>query len=374
VSSQPSRHSAAIAAVLATPEADFELQEVELDELRADEVLVRIEACGVCYTDTECRHLVPTPSVLGHEGAGVVERVGERVSKVQPGDRVVLTYPSCGTCANCRSGHAHCCDHVGALAFGGQRLDGSRTIRRGGQALASAFFQQSSFATRAVAHERGVVGVPANTEPALLAAMACGVMTGAGAVVNTLALQKGESLAVFGTGAVGMSALMAAHIVGCVPIVAIDVNPQRLALALELGATHAVQAGEGSAARLGGIVPRGFDAALDTSGRSAAMAVMFNALAMGGRAGIVTPPADGGQDRVLLDQLFSRAGILHSVYQGSSQAERMIPQLLQWHAAGEFPVERLISRYPFPEINRAFADAKAGVAIKPVLLMGGQGT
>src|SRR5262249_6461614 len=151
----------------------------------------------------------PLPAVLGHEGAGVVEQVGARVAKVQPGDHVVLSYLSCGACPNCQQGQIGYCPHLFALNFGGGRLDGSKALRRGGRTISSHFFGQSSFATHALANQRNVVKVPSDAPLERLGPLGCGIQTGAGGVMNCLNPRAGASIAVFGAGAVGMSAIMA---------------------------------------------------------------------------------------------------------------------------------------------------------------------
>ena len=161
------------AAVVRSPGDDFTLQDVELDDLRADEVLVRIEACGVCNTDMMAQRRVPLPAVFGHEGAGIVEQTGSAVTEVGPGDRVMISWPSCGECPSCAAGRPYECDHVSRLNFGGARADGSHTVKVDGQWISSAFFQQSSFATYAIAPESSLVRSPADLPTHLVAALQC---------------------------------------------------------------------------------------------------------------------------------------------------------------------------------------------------------
>ena len=357
------------AAVLDTPTADFRLERVELEDPRSDEVLIRIEASGICYTDEESRHLVPTPSVLGHEGVGVIERVGAHVTDLVPGQRVVISYPSCGQCPNCHRGRPFHCERGIELSFAGHRLDGTQPLSRAGIPLASAFFQQSSFATHAVTLARDVVAVDGTVPVEILAALPCGVLTGAGAVLNVLSVKAGDTVAVFGVGAVGLAAVMAARLAGAETIIAIDWHARRLDLARELGATHALEASADPGAALRAIVPNGCSAALDTSGQPAAIRAMLRTLAFGSAAAIVTAPRLRAEDSPLLEELFNRGGTLRSIYLGESVPRILIPRLLSWFAAGRFPVDRLISMYPFADINRAFADVRGGRTIKPILMM-----
>ena len=207
----------ATAAVVWEKERPFSMEEVEVDEPRAGEVLVRIVGVGVCHTDLIVRdqwYPVPLPAVLGHEGSGVVESVGPGVEKVRPGDHVVLSFDHCGHCANCLKGRPSYCTTFFERNFGGQRMDGSTALDKDGQALHSHFFGQSSFATYALASQNSVVKVPQDAPLESLGPLGCGVQTGAGAVLNSLKPEPGSSIAVFGTGAVGISAIMAAVAAG----------------------------------------------------------------------------------------------------------------------------------------------------------------
>jgi aryl-alcohol dehydrogenase len=161
----------ATAAVIGEPNGKFSLETVELDDLRNDEILVRIEASGICHTDIGAQHRVPMPVVLGHEGAGVVEEIGSGVSRVKPGERVIISYPWCGTCPPCAEGQAYICENVRSLCFSGARLDGSKTIALEGESISGAFFQQSSFATLSITLEQDVIPVEGNPLPEMLAAI-----------------------------------------------------------------------------------------------------------------------------------------------------------------------------------------------------------
>ena len=221
----------------------FSVEQVELTDPRPDELLVKIVASGMCQTDQHGRdgyYDTPLPAVFGHEGAGVVAAVGSGVTGFKPGDHVVMSFPWCGACANCRREmHAHCQKSFD-LKMNGTRADGSTLISQNGAPIYSAFFQQSSFATHAIANQRFAVRVRGDAPLELLGPFACSGQTGAGAVFNSMQPRPGDSFAVFGVGAVGLSGLMAAKIAGCDPIIAVDVHDKRLALARELGATHAI--------------------------------------------------------------------------------------------------------------------------------------
>ena len=236
------------AAVVFETGGDFSIEQLELCDPNDDEVLVRIVGVGICHTDLGARdgHLpIPLPpSVFGHEGAGVVEKVGARVSKFKPGDHVVLGWDYCGTCSSCKIGKVLYCLNFFLHNFHGARPDGTTTLRKGDQPIHGSFFCQSSFADFALANERNVVKVREDVPLEILAPMGCGVMTGAGAVMNSLRPRPGASIAVFGVGNVGMSAILAAVVCGCTTIIGVDIHVDRLEMARELGATHTVNATE----------------------------------------------------------------------------------------------------------------------------------
>src|SRR6202790_153598 len=234
------------AAVVSARSGPFAIETLELCEPRPDEVIVRVVASGMCQTDLHGRDGYfdsPYPAVYGHEGAGVVHAVGNGVRGLVPGDHVVMSYPWCGGCANCQQQRQNYCVHGRSLKSGGTRADGSTLLAKNGAPVYSAFFQQSSFGTFALSQERYTVKVRSDAPLELLGPLACSGQTGAGAVLNVMKPAAGESFAVFGVGAVGLSALMAAKIAGCDPIIAVDVHEHRLALARELGATHTIDHG-----------------------------------------------------------------------------------------------------------------------------------
>lgn len=222
----------------------FKLEKVTLDSPKANEVKIKIVASGTCHTDMVARdqeYPVPLPAVLGHEGSGIVEEVGEGVTTVAPGDHVVLSYSSCGHCKSCLSGQPFACEYMFEYNFTGVMGDQTHRLHHHDQHL-STFFGQSSFATYAVANERNVVKVDKDVDLSLLGPLGCGIQTGSGAVLNTLKPEGGSSIAIFGSGAVGLSALMAAKAIGCTTIIAVDIHDHRLELAKELGATHTINA------------------------------------------------------------------------------------------------------------------------------------
>jgi aryl-alcohol dehydrogenase len=357
------------AAVVYEAGGPYTLESVELDNLRADEVLVRIEAAGVCHTDANMQFLLQMPAVVGHEGAGVVEEVGASVDYVKPGDRVILSWPACGTCPNCLSGRRYICDNAFPLLFGGRRLDGSQTIKLNGDWISGAFFQQSSFASYAIAPANSLVRVEDDTPPEILAALPCGVMTGAGAVLNALAVGPQDNFVVFGAGGVGLSAVMAAHLAGADPIVAVDVSAERLSLALDLGATHVLNAAmDDVVERLKEIAPGGVRYAFDTSSAVGSWTAALTSLRSGGTFGVAAPPL-AGQFGVHPDVMLSKGLRIQYIMGGSAIPRLFLPKLIKWYKEGRFPVDRLVKTFAFADVNAAFVAAHGGQAVKPVLLM-----
>jgi len=358
------------AAVIHKPEARFSLESVELDDLRDDEILVKIEACGICHTDIKARSILPLPAVLGHEGTGIVESIGSSVALIKPGDRVIISYPWCGDCPQCVADKPFICTHGMPICFGGVRLDGSHTMTLNKTPVSAAFFQQSSFASHAITLERDVVRVNDDLAPEMLAALPCGVQTGAGAILNTLDIGAEDSLLVIGAGTVGLSAVMAGKLAGAFPLIVTDFNKERLDLARELGASHIIDAGDNNLIQeVRDIATQGVTSALDTSGSMAVLEMAIECLAQGGRVGIVTAPPADQKFPFNTRGLFSRGASLHGVIQGSARPGEFLPRLLELNRQGQFPYERLIKTYKFEDINTAFDDAVSGRVIKPVLIM-----
>lgn len=359
------------AAVVFEQSGDFSIEQLELSEPRDNEVVVRIAATGICHTDLAGRdmHLPipPPPSVFGHEGAGVVEEVGARVSKVEPGDHVVLAWNSCGTCTSCKAGRDPYCLNFFLYNFNGARPDGSITLRKDDQPIHGSFFSQSSFADFALANERNVVKVREDIPLEILAPMGCGVMTGAGAVMNALQPRPGSSIAVFGVGTVGMSAVLAAVVSGCTTVIAVDVNPDRLEIAREFGATHTINSDEvGPVEAIKDITDGGTDFSLECVGNPKVLRQAVDALprlGVCGLLGVVPPGTEVGLDMDLLMNGRTVRGII----EGDAIPDLFIPRLIELYSQGRFPFDRLIRFYPLEEINQAVEDMEAGHVIKPVL-------
>lgn len=365
---------AARAAVLTALNTPFDIRLITLDALRDEEILVRIEAVGICHTDTSIMEgliAYPAPSVIGHEGAGTVLAIGADVTHLKVGDRVALSYDHCGSCPNCARDMPSYCHQFLTLNMASGRPDGSATIFADGQPLAGNFFGQSSFASHAIAHVHNAVRIDDDTPFEILAPLGCGVQTGAGVVFNSMRCPKGSSICITGGGTVGLSALMAAKVRGCGTIIVVDPMDSRRALALELGATHVLDptASEKTSDHVRGILPYGADYLIDTTGITAVIEDLLLVLGAGGMACLVGTARDGlaASARVPLMPLLSKQTITGSV-EGDAVPATFIPFLVDLYRQGRFPVDRLIKTYPLEQINEAIAEQLAGTCVKPVLL------
>ena len=365
----------AIAAVLNQPAGPFSVESIEVEDPREGEVRVAIRAVGICHTDLVIGSGAlgsAFPLVLGHEGAGVVESVGAGVTAVKPGDKVLMSFNSCGHCPRCDQGHPAYCFEFFPINMLCARADGSTRLSRAGERIEDNCFGQSSFAGLAIANERNVLKVDDDADLAMLAPLGCGVQTGVGAVLRSLQARSGEALLVIGGGAVGLSAVLGGVIAGCSPIIVIEPQTERRALAKELGATHVVdpaQAGDIVAA-VRAILPAGADLIVDTSGHMPTVEQTPNMIAPMGRIGLIGVP--GSLDAVLpvaMVQWLTLGGTLRGIVEGDSDIAGFLPELIELHKAGRLPFDRFVKRYPFAEINQAIEDAHTGKCIKPVLVL-----
>lgn len=370
LSSQKRTARAAIVRQSGTP---FIIEPVEIAEPRADEVLVRMVGVGVCHTDLVCRDAfpVPMPIVLGHEGSGVVEAIGPNVKNLRVGDHVVLSFNSCGSCHSCAHEAPAYCFQFMPLNFGGLRLeDGSSPISQDGGAIHANFFGQSSFCTYAIARESNTVAVAKDLPLELLGPLGCGIQTGAGAVLNSLKVTAGVSLAIFGGGAVGLSALLAAKAIGAGPVIIVEPQATRRALALELGADVVIDpmASENVLAEIQAAGGGGVHFALDTTGIPAVITTAADALLPNGLLGLVgASPMEATLPVNIMSMIMRGTGI-KAILEGDSQPQVFIPELIALYQAGKFPFDKLIKTFPFEQINEAAHASENGSVIKPVLL------
>ena len=363
----------ATAAVVRQVGGPFTLETVEVSAPREHEVRVRIVAVGMCHTDLVVRDgfPVPLPIVLGHEGAGVVESVGSGVSRVKVGDHVVLSFNSCADCPSCGGAKPAYCYNFLAHNFSGLRPgDGTTALSQNGAQISGNFFGQSSFGSYAVAHERNTVVVDKSLPLELLGPLGCGIQTGAGAVINSLGLKAGESLAIFGGGAVGLSALLGARAVDAGMVIVIEPNAGRGKLALELGATHVINPKEtpdvlAKIKELGG---GGVTHAVDTTGIPAVIGTAVETMLPNGMLGLIAvPPPDAMLPANMMSMLIRGVGVKY-ITEGDADPQTFIPQMLAYYKAGKFPFDKLIKKFPFSQINEAAHASEKGEAIKPVLV------
>jgi len=357
------------AAVLRAPDGRYELEQVELDPPGAGEVLVRIVGAGMCHTDVLPRAPVsfsPPPIITGHEGAGIVEAVGAGVTSLVPGDHVVLSFDSCGSCANCRAGVPCYCDTFIPRNLLGRSLDGSTGVTDAeGRPVSSRWFGQSSFGTHAIATERNAVKVDPSLPLELLGPLGCGLLTGAGSILVALDVQPGTSVVVTGAGAVGLAAVMAAVVAGATTIVAVDLHDHRLDLARELGATHAVRGDVADlAAEIQSVTGGGAQYGFDTTGVPAIITQVLRGLRMTGTLGLVGVQ----QGDLVLDGIALVGKTVVGILEGGADPQVVIPRLLALWQEGRFPFDRLVERFPLAQINEAEEASLSGRVVKPLLV------
>ncbi|CAM4367847.1 aryl-alcohol dehydrogenase [Pedobacter westerhofensis] len=362
------------AAVVKSKGSKFELEKVNLEEPGTEEVLVRIVATGICHTDMVARDFVmgapDFPVILGHEGSGVIEKVGQDVHHLKVGDHVVLTYGFCGECEICRSGNPAYCYTFFERNFSGATAEGLHHHHdHDGKAINDNFFSQSSFATYSIAHKNNVISVPKDAALEILGPLGCGIQTGAGAVINTLKIKVGSSIVISGTGAVGLSAVMAANASSATTIIAVDINDERLEFSKELGATHTINSlRENVPQRIREILPNGVQYGVDTTGRNEVINNTLQSLAPVGELaviGVATKPLE-----LQTNAFLTKGYKIKFVNQGDSVSEEFIPKLIKMYQRGQFPFDKLIRQYAFEDINQAVEDSEKGKTIKAVLIIG----
>jgi aryl-alcohol dehydrogenase len=362
------------AAVVREKDGPFLIEELELEDPREDEVRVRVAGTGICHSDLSIREQMlpaPLPMVLGHEGAGTVEAVGAKVTTVAPGDHVVMSFMTCGKCRNCVTGLPACCDAIFPLNFGGARSDGSggfMTVQPPHSHVHGCFFAQSSFATHALCNERNVVKVRKDVPLEILGPLGCGIQTGAGSVLRALRPQAGSTIAIFGTGPVGISAIMAARVAGCTSIVGIDINAERLALAQELGATHIIDATRADpVVEVRSITRGGADYSIDSTGVPTVTRQALECLRIPGTCGMIGGAPLGTEITFTWESLFFGRTVC-GIVEGNAVPQLFIPDMIDLYRAGRFPFDRLLTFYPLADINEAARDALQGRVLKPVLM------
>jgi aryl-alcohol dehydrogenase len=360
----PVRVSAAVSRVAG---GLLSIENLDLGPPQEGEIRVRLAAVGVCHTDLSAHDGSPDrmPIVFGHEGAGVVEEVGTGVTKVRVGDHVVMSYDSCGGCRPCLDGHpAHCREFIGRN-FSGRRMDGTTSLvdARGGE-VGSRWFGQSAFATAAIGTERNVVVVSDDLPLELLAPLGCSIQTGAASVLIGLRAGPGSTIAVFGAGSVGLSAVLAARLAGCAKIIVVDLNANRLALARTFGATETVPGDDPELVdKIRSSTGGGVDATLDTTAMPHVIADAVACLLSGGTAGLV---GLRGELRLPAD-VFTGGRSIRYLIEGDAVPQQFVPFLIERWRNGTFPFETMLRHYDFQALDHALADTASGETVKAVV-------
>lgn len=361
-------------AVVNAPGQDFLFEEVEIDGPRADEVVVRILASGICHTDLSLREQLPAemfPRVFGHEGAGVVEAVGDEVSGIAVGDHVVLSIASCRTCAKCEAGLAGYCEQTMMLNYMGFRMDGSTAYTRATGPVYGHFLGQSSLSRHAVVHASSVIVVDKDLDLSKIAPFGCGFQTGVGAILNVAQPEPGDSVVVYGVGAVGLAAVAAAKASGVETVIAVDLAASRLAEAEKLGAIGVDPAALGDVTVV--------DKVKELTGGGAAYGVETTAIpevikqaaqSLRVQGTLVVLGLDMTKPEFPIDavDILQNGKIIRGSIEGDSDPQEMVPRMLRLHAEGKLPITDLVTTYPFTEIDTAIADVLAGKVVKPVLV------
>ncbi|WJD84007.1 NAD(P)-dependent alcohol dehydrogenase [Limosilactobacillus fermentum] len=359
------------AAVVNGEKRDFELEEIELDAPKDNEVLIKLVATGVCHTDVAGQDglTTPMPVVLGHEGAGIVEQVGAAVSSVKPGDKVILSFSYCGKCRNCLEGHPGMCEKFNDLNFAGPNFDGTHRMHKDRHDL-SLFFGQSSFATYTVVDEHNIVKVPddADVDLAYLGPLGCGLQTGSGSVLNYLKPEPGATIAIFGMGPVGLAAVLGAKVAGAKRIIVFDRKESKLAFAKEFGATDCYNSLQVNPEEvIKDIEPGGVDFSLDTTGVPAVAETAVHILRPAGEAVLV---GIGGDLKLyMMTNLVAESKKVAGLVEGDAIPQKFIPEMIKYYQEGRFAFDKLIKVYDFKDLNQAMDDFKAGKVLKPVVKM-----
>jgi Zn-dependent alcohol dehydrogenase len=361
------------AAVLREIGAPLKLEDVELDEPNAGEVLVRIEAAGVCHSDLH--YMVgdlkaKLPLVVGHEGAGIIEAVGTGVdSRVSIGDRVALLWrPRCGECEACVAGNPVLCGFGRVLATTNGLMDGTTRLHQGEKRIHH-LMGVSCFAERVVVSETSVLPLPDGVPPEIAAISACAVITGVGAVLNVVQRAAGQPLAIFGTGGVGLAAVMGAALIGAHPVIAIDIDPAKLEFAQKVGATHVLDAGEGDVVEaVLELSEGGVPWMIDAVGRPETMRQAFECLRPAGTLVAVGLSSGDATVAVPINELVQRQKRIVGALYGSSNPRLDLPRVFGLYLAGRLPLDELIGgRRPLAEVNEAYQELRSGAVGRLIL-------
>jgi aryl-alcohol dehydrogenase len=348
----------------------FVSETLTLESPRPDELLVQLRATGICHTDLGARdQSLPAelPAVLGHEGAGIVRATGSAVTDFAEGDHVILSSIFCGKCAMCRSGSLSYCEEILTAIVSGVRGDGTGPLTDADGKYVHTFCQ-GSFGGWTVLPARLAVKIPQDLPFDVMAPLGCGVLTGAGTVLNELQPEKGSSIAVFGAGGVGLSAVAAAAVCGCATIIAIDTRPNRLALAREMGATHTIDASQEDvidAVRT--LTGGGVNFSIEASGVAVCGPQAIDALRVRGVTALVGAPGWGAQLAFDWAQFLGLGKQVRAAVMGSCQPREFIPRMVELWRAGRLPFDKMIVQYDLADFNKALDAMERGDVVKPVI-------
>jgi Zn-dependent alcohol dehydrogenase len=359
------------AAVVREPGKPMVIENIDIADPKAGEVKVKILASGLCHTDISAWHgylPVPVPIVLGHEGVGIVEKAGDMVTSLKPGDKVLINaLVYCGECPDCEKGPYGTCSKNFPLMFGGALKDGTTRLSKGGAAIHS-FFCQSAFAEYCVTDQAFAVKLPDDVPAEKLVALCCGGATGIGAVLKKARVWPGAYVAVYGCGGVGISAIIAAKLSGAAKIIAIDILDNKLKLTGEFGATHTINSSKVDPVEaVREITGSGVDFSIEAIGRSDTVSQCVNMLKPGGTAVVVGAPGPGVAAAIEITGLLAEKTVTGSTI-GSLKPQFDIPRLIELFKQGRLPVDRLVqAEYPLDKINEAFAAAEKSEFIKAII-------
>lgn len=366
------------AAVLNKANSDLDLEEIVLDEPKSNEVLIKTVSSGICHSDIEFQNggfPIQLPVILGHEGAGIVEKVGPNVTYFKKGDHVVVGFAYDGNCRFCRSGLPGSCVNFNKLnTSGGPMLDGTYRLHKQNGQNVGVFFGQSSFGDHIVANVNNLVKVPDNLDLRLAGPLGCGYMTGAGTVLNALKPEINSNLAVLGTGSVGLAAIMGAAVSSCKHVIAVDKNDMRLETAKEFGATETINnTKEDLIDRLNEIVGHeGLNYVIDTTGEPDVMKQGLTALTIKGEFAVVAMGTKMIEKLSPMIDILAASKSITGIIEGDSIPQEFIPKMIDLYQAGRFPIDKIVKFYKPEEINQAIKDSVAGSTIKPIIVFDDQ--
>jgi S-(hydroxymethyl)glutathione dehydrogenase/alcohol dehydrogenase len=350
------------------------VETVELDPPKAHELLVRVRAAGVCHSDLHnLRGELRTspPFVLGHEGAGIVEEVGSGVTRVKPGDHVLVNWlPADDTCPTCLSGHPYLCERLAKTTFQGLLPDGTTRFKRGDGTPLKHLLSSATMSEYIVIDQAGAVPVPDDVPFPVAAILGCAVVTGIGAVINTARARAGRSAAVIGCGGVGLAAIQGCKLAGCYPILAVDVLDSKLEFARQMGATETVNAKQVNVPKtLRALTRVGPDYVFDTVGSPATIPQALQAAAPTGTAVVVGLHGAKSDVAIPAGALVLQNKRLLGSFAGSMRPQIDLPRLIALYRAGRLQLDALISKlYPLDQVAQALSDMEAGAVARGVIV------